>query len=513
MATFSFGKFFGKGPRQPRFKAGLEAPGDDDDNESEVLPVGRLVSFTDDGPEDAPLFQEVEGEGEAASPFVVVDGGRPTGGGLPGPARSAGEEGFTAEELMAMVPAQCVRVGAVPSNQVIPLPPGVLRASLAAGQPAVLLSQLHQACPALFVAPSSLDEDLVVTLPPQKVQRLVSRASVTGSAAPGHNVVRTPLVGHGDFDVTGLGVSVPVPLSGGPPFAMDPGKVKLPPPRRRFDDLQGVDLRPMVEKHDPLAPPAVPFTELGSATPSAVLPLSAGKRATAAPAFEASPLPSAAPSSPFQVASSLPQRSSGRGDAFPKRYASPFSVVSPGEVPALLESPFARQPVVGHTPTPPPSPPSPPAAHEPDPVPRETPETPATVSLRLSALLQSQHLGTVGFDPDRVPPHVRVTLAADPLLAQVPNGRIKVTVAEVTAGLDPKYQPAFGKAEPTLELQVPMRELFDNLPQATSPTPSAPPVASTFETPFSLRASEDAPLTALNSPFRIVPPISTAPTP
>lgn len=511
MATFSFGKFFGKGPRQPRFKAGLEAPGDGDESGAEVLPVGRLVSFTDHGPEDAPLFQEVEGEGHSVSPFVVVDGGRPAGGGLPGAVRSAGgEEGFTAEELIAMVPAQCVRVGAVPSNQVISLPPGVLRASLAAGQPAVLLSQLHQACPALFVAPGSLDEDLVVTLPPQKVQRLVSRAAATGSAAPGNSVARPSLLGHGDFDVTGLGVSVPVPPRGGPPFAMEPAKVKLPPPRRKFDELQGTDLRPMVEKQEPLATPAVPFTELGSAVPNGI-PLPAGANVSAGPAFEASPLPSAFPSSPFQVASSLPHRSSGRGDAFPKRYASPFSIVSPGEVPSVLESPFARQPVVGHTPTPPPSPPTVPTATALDPVPRETPEPPATVSLRLSALLQGQHPGTVGFDPDRVPPHVRVTLAADPLLAQVPNGRIKVSVAEVTAGLEPKYQPAFGKADPSLELQVPMRELFDNLPQATPPTPPAPPVASTFETPFSLRASEDAPLTALNSPFKIVPPSPTAP--
>mgnify|MGYP006315029909 CR=1 FL=1 len=42
-------------------------------------------------------------------------------------------------------------------------------------EPAVLLSQLHQACPELFVAPSSLDDDLVIALPPQKVQRLVAR--------------------------------------------------------------------------------------------------------------------------------------------------------------------------------------------------------------------------------------------------------------------------------------------------------------------------------------------------
>jgi hypothetical protein len=511
MANFSFGKFFGKSPRQPRFSPVPPEGARGAADANEALPVGRLVSFTDHGPEDAPLFQELDAP--PASPFAVVGGTRSNGanganGGLPGPARVSVEEGFTADELTAMVPAQCVRAGAVPANQVIPLPLPVLRASLGAGQPAVLLSQLHQACPELFRAPTSLDQDLVIALPPQKVQRLVARAEA-GGAVPGGPPNEPPGLpsapattdltpvgwsGHGPsaaFDDAGLSAL------GGPP-----SRVKLPPRRRKFDELHGGDLRPLMDRIDSPPPAASDsFSDLGN------LSEAEGTFGSAPPSFPSPFQKPAAPapaSSPFQVTSALPQGQPPRG-GIPKRFESPFAIVAAGDIPSVLESPFARHPVAGFD-----APSEPPGGPGLDPLPQPYPEPPSTVSLRLAALLQGQNAGTLGFAPERVPHSVRVTLATTPLLLQVASGRIRVRLEDVVAGLGAKFQPAFKGAQPGLELHVPLRELFDNLPEAAPPTPAAPPVPSAFETPFSVRADEDTSLTVANSPFQLAPPVPPA---
>lgn len=515
MANFSFGKFFGKGPRQPRFKPavaeGLAGAGES----VEPLPVGRLVSFTEHGPEDAPLFQELE-PSAGASPFSVVGGARPSlsgagMGGLPGPSRTVGEEGFTADELVSMVPAQCVRAGAVPPTQVIPLPHAVLRASLGAGQPAILLSQLHQACPELFLAPSSLDQDLVIALPPQKVQRLVARVEATSAPVmpPPPTALPPGRLAGQDGALEPLGWTLPGYPEGAEEaaaqaFVVPPSKVKLPPPRRKFDEMQGADLRPLVEKPAPLVPGG-PFMELGA--PAVAAPAEGAAPGLASPFQMADGPALAAAASPFQVSAGLPSGPSGRSLP-PRRFESPFAVVSPAEVPAVLESPFARQPMMTLDGPPTPPPPSDPPPSAP---PESMPQPPSSVSLRLSALLQGQNAGTLGFAPERVPTSVRVTLPTGPLLAQVALGRIRVRIEDVVAGLEAKFQPAFKGAQPGLELLVPLRELFDSLPEATPPTPVAPPVASAFETPFSIRAEEDKPLTALNSPFQLAPSLPPSP--
>lgn len=480
MASFSFGNFFRKNPRQPRFNPDPGEAGSAPATSSEDLPVGRLVSFTEHGPQDAPLFQELDRP--VASPFVMVGGARPPAvpGGLPSQSRSAVDEGFTADELIALVPSHCVRAGAVPATQVIPLPHGVLRASLEAGQPAVLLSQLHHACPALFIAPSSLDHDLVIALPPNKVQRLVARTDAGGPVAP-FPTAASMRPGAETPEAARWADELPewdAENGAMPSLAVPPSKVRLPPPRRhQFDDPHGSEERSMVEE-PAFAAATGPFADLASSPP--------------ARGNGASPGAAAPPSNPFQVAATLPGSHQGAGGGMPRLFQSPFAVVSAGEVPSVLESPFARQPVVGFD-----SPPAPPVQPHSDPA----PEPPATVSLRLTALLQGQSAATLGFGPERVPDSVRVQLASAPLLAQIASGRVRVRLEEVLAGLDAKFQPAFQQARRDLELHVPMRELFDNLPEAAPPTPVAAPVESSFLTPFSVRADEDGALAAASRPL------------
>ena len=125
----------------------------------------------------------------------------------------------------------------------------------------------------------------------------------------------------------------------------------------------------------------------------------------------------------------------------------------------------------------------------------------ARVSLRLAPLLQGQHPGALGFAPERVPAHVRVSLPAEPLTAQLATGRIRVRLDQVVAGLDPRFRPAFKQARPDLELNVPLRELLEHLPVPRLSPPATGGVPAVFTTPFSIHAEEDAGLTTDAMPF------------
>jgi hypothetical protein len=168
-------------------------------------------------------------------------------------------------------------------------------------------------------------------------------------------------------------------------------------------------------------------------------------------------------------------------------------VISPAEVSEIIADPFAKKPVASSDPSP--------ALDQPEPV--------TMVSLSLSALLQDQSLDSLGFDPVRVPASVRVTLPSAPLMAQVASGRIRLRLDELLDGLDAKFKPAFQQTRPGLELIVPMRELFENLPAATPLIPPAPPVVSLFQTPFSTQAEADQPLPSSPEPA----PAATLPPP
>ena len=284
--------------------------------------------------------------------------------------------------------------------------------------------------------------------------------------------------------------AVPQPEEAG---LLGPGssKAQLPPPRPRPDEAPardeaeaptGAAARPEGMTVPPLIPlpPVFPVHEAltdGGTSPFQMTDFTAG--------------------TPPATPSPTPPLSSGNlrnlsGGSF-KRFESPFAVISPAEVSEIIADPFAKKPVASSDPSP--------TLNQPEPV--------TMVSLSLSALLHDQSLDSLGFDPARVPASVRVTLPSAPLMAQVASGRIRVRLDELLDGLDTKFKPAFQQTRPGLELVVPMRELFENLPAATPLIPPAPPVVSLFQTPFSTQAEADQPLHSTPEPA----PAATLPPP
>ncbi len=546
MASF-FRNLFKKDPSPPATTSEPETP--------PAHASGRFA-FGADGapPASVPVAAPV------SSPFAVASTPNPrlhTTLGVP----TTSELAFTAGELINLVPPQHVRPGhTVAPNAEIPLPLNVLRAALIAGRPAILLSQLHEACPDVFLAPADDDADEIINLPPQKVRRIVDQASATPLTPP------PPAAAGGIF-----GEAAPPPspfgVAGSPPPSSE--KTKLPPPRRRMED-DGAPTPPAALP-EPLPPPlggASPFTPFAAASPFAPLPPPEGASPFAMqqppvdvpapflPPAEAPAFPPAAvspfsvpadapgagsvlppvkpasepvlPASPFARADELP----GQPPALPPvptaAHESPFAVVPPSDVPPGIESPFARQPVHA-VPEPPasipvvsafPLPASPFAAAEPAPVAEEPaasafsaaeapPHDDRTLEVPLCELLKGVWTADLGFDPALVPAALRISLPLAPLAAQLPSGRVTLPLSEVIERVDAKYRAAFSRAVPTATVPVPLHLVLavaaPTLPQA----PVAEVVATAFATPFSAMVEAELPVVpAPAAPAAPEPPAS-----
>ena len=284
--------------------------------------------------------------------------------------------------------------------------------------------------------------------------------------------------------------AVPQPEEAGIPRP-ESSRAQLPPPRRRPDEASARDEAeaPAGATELPEGMTVPPLLPVPSVFPVNEAPTDAITSPFQRTDFTAGAPPATPPQTPPLSSGSLRSLSGG---SF-KRFESPFAVISPAEVSEIITDPFAKKPVASSDASP--------ALDQPEPI--------TMVSLSLSALLQDQSLDSLGFDPARVPASVRVTLPSAPLMAQVASGRIRVRLDELLDGLDAKFKPAFQQTRPGLELVVPMRELFENLPAATPLIPPAPPVVSLFHTPFSIQAEADQPLQSSPEPT----PAATLPPP
>lgn len=83
---------------------------------------------------------------------------------------------LTVGDVIAYLPPEVVRGGAVPVEQPLALPPMLLDNALRSGQAALPLFELYRVCPALFQTPISPQDSRMVPLPASKLPGLVARA-------------------------------------------------------------------------------------------------------------------------------------------------------------------------------------------------------------------------------------------------------------------------------------------------------------------------------------------------
>ena len=162
---------------------------------------------------------------------------------------------------------------------------------------------------------------------------------------------------------------------------------------------------------------------------------------------------------------------------------SPFSAADPFQ--SLEES---------HEDTPPPSP-------SPAPQPEPKKSAPPTRNTRsadsepilvfgLPNLLRSVDPEVLGIDPESVPLFGQVRLPFSFIKPQLATGRVKARVSVLEEHADEASQPILRDANQDIEISIPLKDVFNQLPSdAISEQPAEP--NSTIETPFSVAARED----------------------
>jgi hypothetical protein len=392
---------------------------------------------------------------------------------LASPFAAAAGEQFTVRELTILLPPQFVRAESLQGDQAVPLPIDQLRDSLQQGRPSLRLSQIYMACPFLFSRQVQPAEDMEIVLPFQKVKRMLENVPAASpfAAAGAMRGTESPFGG-------GASPFLPAGNSGGTaasPFAVradgnSPGQneVLSPSPEPRSatpNPFQRMDSTPA-----PLRPATSPF-QLVSAAAEA-------------------PSPASGPGVPVMAMSTPSPFSRPDGSESPVRPRTDIVPVAESPAPA---TPFQTA--------------HPPAAAAPSPVVRPHTDfvrleaagsAPAVTEIRvlLSTLLREVNAEDLGFDPSAVPDHVEAVLPIDAITPQLATGRVEVSVEELRQGVEERFRPAFARVRPGLRFLVPLSEVFRSLPPDAIPAPQAAPhipiSTSPFQTPFALRADDEA---------------------
>ena len=196
----------------------------------------------------SPLFKTAGNEPIAAppinsasgmSPFSVV-GATPTNAPL------------TVGDVINQLPPEVVRMGALPSEQPLSLPPALLENALRSGQAALPVFELYRVCPALFQVPISPQDPRMVALPASKLPGLIAQAREGNAAAP-------PPASVSPFSLVQPGMPAPGPA--GSPFQMaQPSTEPAPqqPPGSPFSLGASPNGSPFGMPQQPAAPASAP---------------------------------------------------------------------------------------------------------------------------------------------------------------------------------------------------------------------------------------------------------------
>ena len=255
-----------------------------------------------------PLFKTAGNESVAAppinssagmSPFSIA-GATPTNAPL------------TVGDVIHQLPPEVVRMGALPAEQPLSLPPALLENALRSGQAALPVFELYRVCPALFQVPISPQDPRLVALPATKLPGLIAQAREGNASAP---AAQQP----SPFSLSQFTAAPGAPAAS--PFSL--AQPAAAPAASPFSLAQ-----PMAAPQSPAGSPfqmAAPSSEAAAPAPQTqASPLSAF--ATAAPGFGPTPFAAqpGASASPFSLSQPAPQQPEAQQSPVPAA-GSPFS--------------------------------------------------------------------------------------------------------------------------------------------------------------------------------------------
>ena len=503
-----------------------------------------------------PLFKTAGNESVAAppinssagmSPFSVA-GATPTNAPL------------TVGDVIHQLPPEVVRMGALPAEQPLSLPPVLLENALRSGQAALPLFELYRVCPALFQVPISPQDPRLVALPASKLPGLIAQAREGSSgasapaAAPSPFSLGQPTAAPSPFS---LGQPTPTPHSpAGSPFQMMPPAaepVAPPPPAQAFNFSQfaaaspGFTPPPTPAAAEPAAP-ASPFSLAQPAPQQAPVPAvgspfsfgpntggspfgaSSQPHAGAAPAAspfslggggQGSPfgMPSqpAAEDSPFsqaaveqRSAATLPPQASISNLFTPQaqqRASTPSDMTTSPAMP--FGSPFVSAMKEAAPQAEPHAAPAAWAAQPPAPASAAAPgnaaATSGMVKLGFATVLSGYSVEELGFNPTTLPAWISTSVPASTLQEQISSGNIVLELGMLIGGIsDLGFRNTLSNAKRDFKIKLPQNEVFHSLtnasaaPAAAASRPAAPAPTLNAQPMFTVAAAPGSAATPLS---------------
>lgn len=256
-------------------------------------------------------------------------------------------------------------------------------------------------------------------------------------------------------------------------------RTKLPAPRAKIFTAD------LPSAPDPIAAPAAPHATSSPAQPGDTSSPTMEQNTPVEAVWAAIP---ATPASPFQLANETappptPPAPTPRENGSPRHFYSPFEIVSQQNTPAVIASPFAFNEI------------DTPAAESAE-------KEPETIELPIRELLNHAPAGDLYFNPADVSAVAKAHVPAAPLVGKLLTGkRATVTLKTLAQHTDAATAALLRRSRPGLQITVPLQLLLTNLSEARE---SVPPVAveTVFQTPFSIKAEEDAELSVTAFPYR-----------
>ncbi len=122
-----------------------------------------------------------------------------------------------------------------------------------------------------------------------------------------------------------------------------------------------------------------------------------------------------------------------------------------------------------------------------------------SVTFALPQLLMRLDLATLGFEVTALPPSAKMQVPLSLVKSQLSSGRVVLSLAQVMQYSDRGSKPVLSRANPGLQVSLPLKEIFRQMPadvlaSRETQAPSVRAEAAALETPFSAGARKDAEL-------------------
>lgn len=390
-------------------------------------------------------------------------------------------------DILPQLPADLLTTAEIDPEQRVMLNASELERGMANGRPAVLLRSIYQQAPTIFAGEISAGDAREVALPFHKVLEQFASLQVRVDQEPDDAVpqVETPFLKVTLEDGKKFGTSIPAAGATTPPPVVAPAAAKA---------LQPAPAQPIVTPAADPAPKILPRAPIRLSLPTEMS--KPPELATAPPAQQSPPttkpavLPKIFPNGAgVPITERVPASS---GSSAPISLPVPLTPSAPAPVaPAPVRIPFKITPPASDLCPPPPLP-----LRASDPrAPLAFSDAGPRVRLSLRAVLRGippfQFTGPI----ESVPEEVKIEVPFAIVEPQLSLGRVAISPAQFQAAVPEQYRSLYKLDEGGIPVSLPLAEILQNLPNESlqlRDDQEEVEVAQVFETPFSLKAAEDA---------------------